>query len=103
MSAHKRVQVNLYVESGSSAFNLWHTSFTKGVYYPLLSVDQTGEITEEVAKDFKTQVLDKIRQMAVAFLALLIIGIFLLVIGTVVAIVAKLRGSTTRVQKVEEY
>ena len=55
MRAHKRIQVNVYIPP-DLAFDDFNPDVVKDIFYPIVWVDETSEITPALAADFRSSV-----------------------------------------------
>lgn len=61
MNAHKRLQLNIYLDSlFKNYLNIFTPNISTGLFYPIVSVEESAEITENDANLFKSEILKPI-------------------------------------------
>jgi hypothetical protein len=83
MNAHKRLQLNIYLDSlFKNYLNIFTPNISTGLFYPIVSVEESAEITENDANLFKSEILKPIYLTKVVFFAFcIVLGIVLIGIG----------------------
>ena len=82
MQVHKRLQLNVYYSNSTQfleLFSQFNPDMTEGLFYPVVWVDETSEITSKQADDFKSQVLTPLYAFKITFFVGTAIGGILIV------------------------
>lgn len=87
MNAHKRLQLNLYIEESPPIFDEFNPNATVGLFYPILYVDESSQITEALANDFKSSVYSPLKLIFGFSVTFFVLGSLLIVIGIIVLLI----------------